>query len=144
MTETLLEEIPPMAPAFRIELYSHESETVVESSDYLEFGENELRASVDLVVSAQVKQFHLPQIEASKPGFGNRRSDMLTAAYARKIRLISGFSRRACSGVPWSFAPSLPVASIKPREIVKATAECNIGDGTSILPLIDQGTIAGL
>jgi hypothetical protein len=56
MTETLLEEIPPLVPPFRIEIYSHDSETVVDSGDYFEFDEDELRAAVELIVSAQVNQ----------------------------------------------------------------------------------------
>ncbi|MFC1456602.1 hypothetical protein ACETIH_07720 [Microvirga arabica] len=56
MTETLLAEIPPQAPPFRIEIYSHESDTVLDSGDYFEFDEDELRAAVELIVSAQVNQ----------------------------------------------------------------------------------------
>ncbi|MBM1172484.1 hypothetical protein [Microvirga arabica] len=59
MTEALLGEVPPQAPRFRIEIYSHESDAVLDSGDYFEFDEDELRAAVDLVVSAQVMQFHL-------------------------------------------------------------------------------------
>lgn len=56
MTETLLDEILPLAPSFRIKIYSHESDTVVDSGDYFEFDEDELRAAVELIVSAQVNQ----------------------------------------------------------------------------------------
>jgi hypothetical protein len=56
MTESLLGEISPLAPPFRIEIYSHESETVLESGDYFEFDEDELRAAVELIVSAQANQ----------------------------------------------------------------------------------------
>jgi len=56
MTESLLGEVPPLPPPFRIEIYSHESNRVLDSGDYFEFDEDELRAAVELIVSAQVNQ----------------------------------------------------------------------------------------
>jgi hypothetical protein len=56
MTESLLGEVSPLAPPFRIEIYSHESETVLDCGGYFEFDEDELRAVVELIVSAQVNQ----------------------------------------------------------------------------------------
>jgi hypothetical protein len=56
MTEALLGEVPPQAPRFRIEIYSHKSDAVLDRGDYFEFDEDELRAAVELIVSAQVNQ----------------------------------------------------------------------------------------
>jgi len=56
MSENLQEEGPPLAPPFRIEIYSHVNDTVLDSGDYFEFDEDELEAAVELIFSAQVNQ----------------------------------------------------------------------------------------
>ncbi len=56
MTERMLGEVPPLAPPSRIMIYSHESDAVLDSGDYFEFDEDELRAAMELIVSAQVNQ----------------------------------------------------------------------------------------
>jgi hypothetical protein len=56
LSEAPLEDTPPTVPPFWVEIYSYESDSIVDSCGCFEFDEDELSAAVELVIEAQQGQ----------------------------------------------------------------------------------------